>query len=336
MLNQVAGRLNRWLKTMAVPGFLRMVMTVMVVVLLAAACGSDTGTSADQVGGVSQEVTEDAADPPAPTGSGGGVDLSLERSDVDCTAEGLGSDDENEFFNAHYVVEGNLGAVCFGDEDPTLVQAWEELAVITPGLQLADLGLFGGFIGGGEGDEVTLAFVNSLDDAGTLFQMSVNLDSYDEDTNEALLTMAHEFTHVFTAQVSQIDRSVDSAAGCDTYYNAEGCYLPGSVMAQWIQLFWGNGLIDQIDPDAEASGADGEARCALNGGFFGPYAASSPEEDFAESFSAFVYQLDTNTPGQQAKFDWMASQAGLVEFRDRAIAAGIGPLQNNFDPCGSE
>jgi len=267
-------------------------------------------------------------------GAAGTVDMSLTRDDVDCSAEALGEDETSTFTTAHYVVGGALGAACFGDDDPTLTQAWEALSVITPSLQLADLGLFGSFESTEGGDEVTLAFVNTLDDDGTLFQMSINLESYEEDPNEALLTMAHEFSHVFTALPSQIDRSAESEDNCATYDNGEGCYLPDSLMAQWVALFWDDGLIDEIDPSEEASGSAGEDRCSINPGFLGPYAASSPEEDFAESFSAYVFQLDAGTDAVQAKLDWMNDQPGLVEFRDRAVTAGIGPLENNFEPCG--
>ncbi len=268
------------------------------------------------------------------TGRAGGIDLTLTRDDLDCSEDGLGSTEETTFWVAHVVVDGALGAVCFGDEDPTLIDAWEALSVITPSLQLTDLGLFGGYLSGESGDEITLAFVNALDDDGTLFQMSVNLDEYDQDGNEALLTMAHEFSHVFTALPTQIDRSAEALDSCDTYFNGEGCYEPDSLMYQWIVQFWGDGLIDEIDPFADATGEGGQQRCDVEPAFFGAYAASSPEEDFAESFSALVFQLEPTTVEQQDKLDWMVAQPGLAEFRDRALAAGIGPLENNFDACG--
>jgi hypothetical protein len=197
------------------------------------------------------------------------------------------------------------------------------------------LALFGGFISGSEDEEVTLAFVNALDDDGSVYQMSVNLDAADADPNEFQLTMAHEFSHVFTALPPELDRFADPFA-CATYYNGEGCYTDDSLMAEWIATFWGDGLIDEVDPEAEASGEEGQERCDLNPGFFGAYAASSPEEDFAESFSAFVFQLPVDSEDLQAKMAWFARQPGLVEFQTRASAAGLGPLANNFDVCGLE
>lgn len=103
-------------------------------------------------------------------------------------------------------------------------------------------------------------------------------------------------------------------------------------MAQWVEMFWANGLLDGVDPLVGASSGDGQARCD-NPGFLGSYAATG-REDFAETFSAFVFQFDVADDALQAKFDWMAEQPGLVEFRDRAIAAGLGPLENNVELCG--
>ena len=314
--------------------------------MLLAACGSGgdiaeaplASEAADTE--VETEVTADE-DPaledaePEARGVAGTVDPSLTRDDIDCSAEGLGDNETSRFTTAHYVVDGALGAVCYGEGDTTLTEAWEALSIITPSLQLADLGLFGAFDSGEAGDEVTLAFVNTLDADGSLFQMSINTESCQDDPNEARLTMAHEFSHVFTALPSQTDRSAESADNCTTYDNGEGCFLPDSLMAQWISLFWADGLIDEIDPNVDPTGSEGQDRCDINPGFLGAYAASNPEEDFAETFSAYVFQLEVDTAELQAKLDWMNEQPGLAEFRERAVAAGVGPLENNFELCGA-
>ena len=260
------------------------------------------------------------------------VDLALVRDDVDCSPDAIGADD-TPFTTVHYVVDGVLGAPCLGDVDDTVLDAWHSLAVIAPTLARADLGLFGGYTGDEESDEVTLAFVNSIDFDGDLFQMSVNLDAYQDDANEALLTMAHEFSHVFTQLPSQLDRTLEAADNCDTYYNGEGCFYDSALMWRYMVEFWPQEFIDEFDPEVEASNEVGAERCALNPDFLGPYAASNPEEDFAETFSAFVFELDVD-PALDDKIAWMASQLGLAEFRDRAIDAGLTPLDNNFEPCG--
>lgn len=297
----------------------------LMVAAAATACGSN---------GVSSEDAKRSE-----VGDAAVVDSGLTRDDVDCDAEALGEDSATRFIDAYYVVDGALGAVCFGDPDDTMLQAWESLATITPPDQLNDLALFAGFgTEGGEDEETqgtTLAFVNPVDDDGTAFQMSVNLDAYDEDPDEAALTMAHEFSHVFTATEGQIDRSPDAADACTTYFNGEGCYRPDSLMAAWIDRFWKPGDLAKVDPDADVGIADGEDLCAADPSYLGPYAASTPEEDFAESFAAFVYRVEAPTPEVQEKLDWLADQPGLAEFRDRAEEAGLGPLEGSFEGCGS-
>ena len=47
-----------------------------------------------------------------------------------------------------------------------------------------------------------------------------------------------------------------------------------------------------------------------------------------------VFRLEPATEGQAARIDWLERQPGLVEFRDRADAANLTPLPNNFDICG--
>jgi hypothetical protein len=262
----------------------------------------------------------------------GQIDTAIDAGD--CSAEGLGEDELTEFTTAHVVVDGELAAPCLGDEDPTLLDAWDLLAAITPPGQLADLGLFAAFRSGEDGDEVTLAFVNTVDDDGTTFQMSVNVDEYAVDIEQARLTMAHEFAHVFTSTTTQVDRSAEAADTCDTYFNGESCFLPDSLIAQWIDEFWGDGLIDDIEPGSEPSVADGQERCDLDPGFFGAYAASDPEEDFAEAFSAYVFAVPGVHPEQHRRLDWLADQPGLAEFRERAVDAGLAPVDFEFDPCG--
>jgi hypothetical protein len=298
---------------------------------------SDSSDDSDNEGEDADDGSGDeseSATPPANPDPVTAGELTATRDDVDCSAENLDVDESTPFISAHVVVEGRLGVACLGETDQRLVDAWNALAVIAPAGQLADIGIFGGYESAEDTDEITLAFVSALDSDGTLFQMAVNLQSAVDDPAEAQLTMAHEFSHVFTALPSQIDRTDEAFDNCSTYFSGEGCYTEDSIMYQWITEFWDNGLIDQIDPDAEATGESGQARCDADAGFFGAYAASNPEEDFAESFSAYVFAIATLSPEQQARIDWIANQPGLAEYRERAVAAGIETPPNNFDECG--
>ena len=288
----------------------------MCMALIVASCENDT----------SQEATT----PPPPTG--GNVDLTLSRDDVDCTPEGLGDDESVSTVLAYYVVDGDLGAVCFGEDDQTLIEAWEVLAAIVPEDQLQDLAVFAGFESLEEGDDLTLAFVSAHDEDGNIFQMSVNVAESEANPDESRLTMIHEFSHIFTQRPSQLDRAEDPET-CEIYWNGDGCFYDDSIMNLWIEDFWEDYLAD-VDLDEPPTVEDGEQRCSIDQSFFGEYAASTPEEDFAEAFSAYVLQLPPATPEQQEKYDWFESQPGLAEFRSLAIDAGFGPQENTFDVCG--
>jgi len=321
--------------------WIALVGALTVVVLLAGACRATpdvvvlTGQESDR-SIRSQETASDrdqAAEPVLAQAGPRTVDFDLTRNDVACEASDLNSFDETVFLVAHVVVDGVLGAACFGKPDERLTRSWRVLAAITPQGQLSDLSLFGGYVSSEEG-ETTLAFVNVLDIEGTEYQMSINLDEAESDPDELKLTMAHELSHVFVSLPTQLDRYT-LPDECTTWDNGEGCYFETSLMWEWIQRFWNEGLIDQINPLVAPSGDAGEVRCEVHGRFLGAYAASSPEEDFAESFSAFVFQLKVDTPGLQDKMAWFAQQPGLLEFRNRAVEVGFGPLRNEFPDCGT-
>jgi len=256
-------------------------------------------------------------------------------SDVDCSQEALsGVDDQYVFTSAYLVDDGQLGELCFGDDDQTILDAWDALTAITPSGQLGDLTLFGGFEPNGDEAAETMAFVNVVDVDGNSFQMSINTIEAIADPDELLLTLAHEFTHVFTATPMQLDRTDEAIDDCPTYFNGEGCYVDDSLMLAWIDAFWEPEVLAGVDVEVESSD-DADQRCGNDDGFFGSYAATSPEEDFAEAFSAFVFRLDPVTGGQAERLAWIEEQPGLAEFRDRADGAEMTPLANNFDVCGS-
>jgi hypothetical protein len=251
----------------------------------------------------------------------------------DCSQDALsGGDDTLVFTSAYRVVGGALDELCFGEDDSTIVAAWNDLATIAPPEQLSDLALFGGFEPDGDEATETLAFVNALDD-GSQFQMSVNTVEATADPDELLLTLAHEFSHVFTATTAQLDRSDEAVDQCSTYFNGEGCYLDDALMTSWINEFWSADMLDGVDIEEE-SVDDADERCSIDDGFFGPYAATNPEEDFAEAFSGFVFGLEPGTDGQAQRLQWIDEQLGLAEFRDRVDAAEMTPLANNFELCG--
>ncbi len=320
----------------------RYVVFALLVSMIASSCRSTAEFTVVEPGFGSDRTNSRAGDPDertrvdenpfADSVNGGGIDFRLTRDDIRCTSTNLNTYPDTPFLVAHYVVEGNLGAPCFGDPDERLVQAWQVLTMITPPGQLHDLGVFGGFVSN-EPTQTTLAFVNTLVEDPSQYQMSINLDQAGIDPQELRMTMAHEFAHVLTSNPTQIDRTL-YPGDCSTWHNHRGCYKEDSLMWAWVQEFWGDGMIGGVDPKLEPSRELGQSRCDINAGFLGPYAASHPEEDFAESFSAFVFRVNADTPELRAKMEWFARQPELVAFRNRSVEAGLEPLRNGFGRCG--
>jgi hypothetical protein len=166
----------------------------------------------------------------------------------------------------------------------------------------------------------------------TTFQMSMNLAWTDLTDPWFSLTVAHEFGHILTGQIEQLDR-FSEPGDCDTFDNGEGCALPGSYLDDWVAMFWSEDELASLDVMTDDLDAADE-RCSLNAGFLGPYAATNPDEDFAESFSAFVFQVEMNNPELEDKMAFFDERPEMAEIRDRAEDSGFAGLPNQFEICG--
>lgn len=269
-----------------------------------------------------------------PPQAAGRHDPTLTRGDVDCSQEALEDDGTDEFVDqfvtAHYVVDGVLGQVCFGEEDPKLFTTWELLSSISLPDELKPLAILAGF-DAPDGD--TDGFVITIGDFdGATFQMSMNLPWTDATDPWFSLTVAHELSHILTGQIEQLDR-LSEPGECDTFDNGEGCALPGSYLDDWVAEFWSEDELASLDVTTDDPDAADE-RCDVNSGFLGPYAATSPDEDFAESFAAFVFQVEMDNPQLEDKMAFFDERPELAEIRDRADDAGFAGLPNQFDICG--
>ncbi|MDA1240635.1 MAG: hypothetical protein O2798_07305 [Chloroflexi bacterium] len=302
---------------------------------------------ADAAPDVGGSQTPSAADPgPADPESGGArpsggaldevplYDPELVRFDVDCSLDFVSSGVEEQFIDSfvatHYVVDGVLGHACYGSPDDRLLDAWYWLRVVAPVEDLAALILFAGY----DAPSNLFAYVEPLVDfEGVVsFQMTVNLIAEHFGEHEVPLTVAHEFTHVLTGSAAQLDRSVDYE-DCETYFEGEGCYVRGSYIARWTEAFWGD-WIDEIEPGSAEDAVAAEARCDVDDSFLGPYAATNPEEDFAETFAAYVYSVPVDSEGLLAKYEFMDADPELRSYRERVVAAGIAPFPVAFEGCG--
>lgn len=143
-------------------------------------------------------------------------------------------------------------------------------------------------------NEATAAFVSSYSDArgrwfydtfhGEIFNtIGFNIDTYGEDFVFDILTLIHEFWHLFSLAPDQYG----NIAYChlpQTY----SCYAPKSYMNDFYEFFWKNIDKEWIDKHEKTSD---EIRLFYEKNkifFINSYASGNPEEDFAESFTAFI------------------------------------------------
>ncbi len=245
-----------------------------------------------------------------------------------CDRETIGEED-GALVSAFAVENGDVVGLCFGSPDERLEAAWTELVAITPPDDLADIDLVAGF---DQPDGDTLAFASMIGDGNEDFVVAINLPLAEADPQELRLTLAHEVAHVFSQTPDQLDVDVGEEE-CDTFFNGNGCLLDDAYVTLWIETFWSDDELASLPDPTMADEAGADDRCSLDPTFLGAYAASHPEEDFAESFSAFVFDLEV-VPSVQPKLDFFEQFPELVEFRTKVETDGVPTPPNSFDECG--
>lgn len=226
------------------------------------------------------------------------------------------------------VASGVVTGLCFGAEDAELREAWRKLELFSTPASRESIRFLASFEY--EPESEVLGFVqHSENDGHAVLALASHAEESDGDR---FATLAHEFTHVFAVEEDQIDQHVDSEDSCETYFDGDICFAHGSLIADWTARFWTKDML--ADAASDASDSASEDRCEQNAGFFGSYAATNPEEDFAESFSAMILRMPPEDSGQRARLAWLEGRPELSVFRQLAITHDVGPYANTFGTCG--
>ena len=199
----------------------------------------------------------------------------------------------------------------------------------------------------------TLAFVATLDDEGRAWEFGLNLDAVnldDQDIYEELLsTIIHEYAHILSLNDTQVSYSTEQQAAYDDFsisdesyeqitlkaakqclalagiYDGDACYRPDSHMYMFFQTFW-----ESYGDDSLAAAAAGAIYDENPGDFVNDYAGTSPTEDFAETFAAWLmpdHSAFEITDAVRAKFEFFEGRIGLTTARDQ-IAKGLRSVRN--------
>ncbi len=229
----------------------------------------------------------------------------------------------------HVVTDGKLGPSCSGKPDPRLAEAWKKLSLVARPEDLAKIDLFAGYEACEDCN--VAAFVQTPDKGGKYFMMAVDLTLAESNPDELIQTLVHELGHVITMDPhTQIDTRVPSEK-CDTFDDGSGCARKDSYLAAWVKEFWPGEVMAkyEADPYSEEGSQD---RCSNKAGYTGLYAATSPEEDFSESLSAYVFNLDL-PPEMDAKLAFFDRYPEFKEMRQRAEQQGWSRLPHFHEGC---
>ena len=148
-----------------------------------------------------------------------------------------------------------------------------------------------------------------------------------EDKSELDYVLLHEFGHLLTLNASEVPPDPEGDDACDTYHTGEGCALSHSTMAEFVDRFWPEERIAEIERLAAAEDYDAfdDFYQKHKDEFVTDYAATNPAEDLAEVFAHFV--LDDRPTGStiaDQKVQLLWDDPSMVELRTRIRAnAGL-------------
>jgi hypothetical protein len=164
------------------------------------------------------------------------------------------------------------------------------------------------------------AYVYPTDDDPTKWVLGVGQGMGDELDS----VLVHEFGHLLTLQASEVPPGSDDAS-CTTYFTGEGCALSSSTFNRFVEEFWPQAMIDEIDRIGESG--DWDAADAFyeehRDEFVTDYATTNPGEDLAESFAVFVLEdRPTGDTVADQKLQFLWNDPAMVALRDQ-IRSGL-------------
>lgn len=162
-----------------------------------------------------------------------------------------------------------------------------------------------------DGEAGTMAAVFGSETDPSKWVLAVDIvdafpDGENMDTNGLISSLIHEYAHILTLNESQLNATETTvenekefaaaeAACLPQYFNEDGCLKANSYLNLFQKSFWGKIMSEwkKLRTDYQADSEDQYA--AFNSffqkyqtSFVTDYAPTSPEEDIAESFTAFV------------------------------------------------
>ena len=245
--------------------------------------------------------------------------------------------------------QGELGEIMYGEphSHPAIqadkelhIDLWERFTKLTPVL---DLNLIHVYELATDGPDGTVAQVLQSTEEIDAWIFAIDpLDVFDSSGNvlkeEFALTLAHEFAHLLTVSEGQIEYSEEvfdtywqsayekameqARSECEQYFLHEGCSTSASYLNLFVESFWSQDMLAQFERVSQIEDVQlqDEALLAFYDQYYweflNDYAATHPEEDFAESFAQFLLiDVDAGDSVYLQKIRFFEQFPELVEMR---------------------
>jgi hypothetical protein len=173
-------------------------------------------------------------------------------------------------------------------------------------------------------DDIAAFVAVTLDGRETTWMYGVDIEEISADPTKAASVelMVHEFAHVFT--LDQFIASSGQISNCHEYFDEIGCYPTGTYLAEFVQEFWNDALLDEVI-QATKSRNSNRALFQLyeryESDFVTDYAAIDPAEDFAETFVWYVLDEEIEQGSVAAqKIRFMDSFAQIRDYKKEILS----------------
>ena len=276
------------------------------------------------VGGVALAAPPATATAPARlTGDCAGLDATAGFSDI------------GRVVSVHAVEGGDLGDAETGDADDA-DETFAMLAELMPEDQQERMCALVRYrspetLDGG----VVLGFVaQPRPGAGRDVVFGINVDA--TESQGLALTLAHETLHVRLKDAKAFDPSCSFEE--NTYVDA--CLVQGGLLDRWVERFWPDALLDAWETDVAGAADPLTAAAAFyadeRSRWVSDYAPFNPEEDFAETYSYWLLDMDAGVDGVAAeKFAWLDEQPELVAVKNFVQGNGVEAEQPDEGPVAA-
>jgi hypothetical protein len=223
---------------------------------------------------------------------------------------------------AYPVRAGRLAAPTEGQALACHQQLWKVIQSVYPGKELAMLDRLVVFEAPADDDLEGEVWPDDAKD--TRWTLAVTL--VDMGDLGLAHTLVHELGHLLSLNTTEVDPAPEPADGCATYDTGGGCSLPGSILDDYTANTWGESLlgtwydIDAITDDKKRDKALADLYAKNEADFVDPYAATDPDEDFAETFAYWCLREPLLTPPLERKAEFMTHRTELQPMRARCQA----------------